>query len=90
MDKHIHTPITEEITADLKAGDYVYGIQRLMDPEMASDYAFIGYILKNGAEVNSGSVPVDELGVSAPDDKTVVMTNCQDNLSDNLSCIIPK
>ena len=24
MDKHIHTPITEEITADLKAGDYVY------------------------------------------------------------------
>ncbi len=37
---------------DVKAGDYVYGIQRLMDPEMASDYAFIGYILKNGAEVN--------------------------------------
>jgi len=24
MDKHIHTPITEEITVDLKAGDYVY------------------------------------------------------------------
>ena len=24
MDKHIHTPITKEITADLKAGDYVY------------------------------------------------------------------
>ena len=24
MDKHIHTPITEEVTADLKAGDYVY------------------------------------------------------------------
>ena len=58
---------------DVKAGDYVYGIQRLMDPEMASDYAFIGYILKNGAEVNKGSVPVDELGVSAPDDKTVVI-----------------
>lgn len=24
MDKHIHTPITEDITKDLKAGDYVY------------------------------------------------------------------
>ncbi len=24
MDKYIHTPITKEITADLKAGDYVY------------------------------------------------------------------
>ena len=55
------------IRDSVKAGDYVYGIQRLMDPEMASDYAFIGYILKNGAEVNKGSVPVDELGVSAPD-----------------------
>lgn len=24
MDKHIHTPLTEEMTMDLKAGDYVY------------------------------------------------------------------
>lgn len=24
MDKHIHTPITKEITADLRAGDYVF------------------------------------------------------------------
>ena len=24
MDRHIHTPITEEITAELKSGDYVY------------------------------------------------------------------
>ncbi len=24
MDKHIHTPITKEITAELRAGDYVY------------------------------------------------------------------
>ena len=24
MDKHIKTPITEQITADLHAGDYVY------------------------------------------------------------------
>ena len=24
MDKHITTPITEEVTADLKSGDYVY------------------------------------------------------------------
>ena len=24
MDKHITTPITEEVTKDLKSGDYVY------------------------------------------------------------------
>ena len=34
MDKHIHTPITEEITADLKAGDYVYITGTLYVPEM--------------------------------------------------------
>lgn len=59
---------------DVKAEDYVYGMQRLMDPEVASDYAFIGYILKNGEEVNNGKKPVEELGVTAPDDKTVEIT----------------
>ncbi|XCP84864.1 peptide ABC transporter substrate-binding protein [Roseburia hominis] len=59
---------------DVKAEDYVYGMQRLMDPEAACDYAFIGYILKNGAAVNNGEVPVEELGVKAPDDKTVEIT----------------
>lgn len=59
---------------DVTAEDYVYGMQRLMDPEVASDYAFIGYILKNGAAVNNGEVPVEELGVTAPDDKTVEIT----------------
>ena len=24
MEKHIHTPLTEEVTKDLRAGDYVY------------------------------------------------------------------
>ena len=24
MEKHIHTPITQEVTRDLKSGDYVY------------------------------------------------------------------
>lgn len=59
---------------DVKAEDYVYGIQRLMDPATASDYAFIGYIVKNGAAVNNGEAEVSELGVTAPDDKTVEIT----------------
>ena len=59
---------------DVTADDYVYGMQRLMDPEQACDYAFIGYILKNGAAVNNGEVPVEELGVKALDDKTVEIT----------------
>ena len=59
---------------DVKAEDYVYGMQRLMDPEVASDYAFIGYILKNGGAVNTGEAKVEELGVKALDDKTVEIT----------------
>ena len=59
---------------DVTADDYVYGMQRLMDPAEACDYAFIGYILKNGAAVNNGEVSVEELGVKALDDKTVEIT----------------
>jgi len=59
---------------DVTADDYVYGMQRLMDPEAACDYAFIGYILKNGTAVNNGEVPVEELGVKALDEKTVEIT----------------
>lgn len=55
------------------AEDYVYGFQRLMDPDTASPFSFIGEVLKNGREVENGEVPVEELGVSAPDDSTVVI-----------------
>lgn len=60
----------EAITAE----DYVYGMQRTMDPATASDYAFIGMILKNGEAVNMGEKPVEELGVKALDEKTVEIT----------------
>ena len=55
------------------AGDYVYGLQRLMDPATASPYAFIGEIIKNGLAVETGEKAPGELGVSAPDDSTFVI-----------------
>lgn len=55
------------------AGDFVYSFQRLMNPETASVYAFIGECIKNGLAVEKGEMPVEELGVSAPDDKTLVV-----------------
>lgn len=57
----------EKITAD----QFVYGMQRLLDPATASEYAFIGMILKNAEKVNSGEVPVTDLGVKAIDDTTL-------------------
>ena len=57
----------------ITANDYVYGLRRLMNPETACPYAFIGEYVKNGAAVEAGEKPVEELGISAPDDKTVVI-----------------
>jgi ABC-type oligopeptide transport system, periplasmic component len=53
------------------ADDYVYGLQRLMDPKTASPYAFAGEILKNGVAVETGKKPVSQLGVKALDKYTV-------------------
>lgn len=60
----------EKVTAQ----DFVYGMQRLEDPATASEYAFIGMIIKNAAAVNAGEMAVEELGVSAPDESTVEIT----------------
>ena len=54
------------------AEDCVYGLQRMVDPATADPMAYLGEILKNGKEVAAGKVPVKDLGVTAPDDKTVV------------------
>ena len=59
------TPVTAE--------DAVFGLQRALDPATASQMAQLLYIIKNGAEINAGKMPVDKLGVSAPDDHTVVI-----------------
>lgn len=57
------------------AGDFVYAWRRASSPELASPYAW--YIelmsIENGAAVIAGEKPVEELGVSAPDDHTFVV-----------------
>lgn len=58
----------------IKAQDYEYAIRRLADPATASDYAFlITTLIKNAGEINSGNMPVDQLGVKAVDDKTLTI-----------------
>lgn len=58
----------------IKAQDFVYAWQRLMDPATAAPYAFIGEYIKNGAEVEKGEVAPTELGVVAKDDTTLEVT----------------
>lgn len=58
----------------IKAQDFVYSWQRLMNPETASAYAFIGAYVKNGDAIMNGKMDVSELGIVAKDDVTVEVT----------------
>jgi oligopeptide transport system substrate-binding protein len=61
----------EKVTAN----DFVYAWRRFLNPETASEYNFMGEIsgVKNGVAVAAGELPVDELGISAPDESTVIV-----------------
>ncbi|MBD8067269.1 peptide ABC transporter substrate-binding protein [Devosia sp. PTR5] len=61
----------EPVTAD----DFVFAMQRLMDPKTASEYAYLQYPIKNAQAINSGEMTdLNELGVKAIDDKTLEIT----------------
>jgi len=55
------------------AADYVAGLQRLVDPTTASQYADVVAVIANASEITAGKKPPDTLGVTAPDDSTVVI-----------------
>ncbi|WP_018146652.1 peptide ABC transporter substrate-binding protein [Henriciella marina] len=60
----------EPLTAD----DFVYAFRRIQNPEIASQYSSLLYIVKNAAAVNAGELPPEELGVRAIDDYTFEIT----------------
>ena len=53
--------------------DFVAGLQRLVDPRTASQYAQIIDTVVNAGDIIVGKKPPESLGVSAPDDATVVV-----------------
>jgi oligopeptide transport system substrate-binding protein len=55
------------------AQDYVYSAQMKLKPETAFPYAGNWYVLKNAEAINNGEMDASELGVTAPDEKTVVI-----------------
>ena len=58
----------------VKADDFVFSWRRILDPKTAASYAYYLYLIKNAEAVNTGKMPPTELGVSVPDDKTLVVT----------------
>ena len=55
------------VTAD----DFVYGMQRVVDPKLASQYASLLYFVTGAEAINAGKAPLDSLGVKALDRKTL-------------------
>lgn len=61
---------------DVTANDFVFAWQRVVDPEVASEYNFIMGVagVENANDIMAGEKDVDELGVVAVDDKTLEVT----------------
>ena len=55
------------------AHDFIFSWTTGLLPEVASEYAFLLYHIKNGRAVNEGELPPSALGLSAPDDLTLVV-----------------
>ncbi|MGJ9458280.1 peptide ABC transporter substrate-binding protein [Oceanobacillus sp. CF4.6] len=57
------------------AHDFVYAWQRAVNPDTGSEYGpyMMGGVIQNATAVNAGEVPVEELGVTAEDDYTLVV-----------------
>lgn len=53
------------------AHDFVFAWRRVLDPDTASEYAYIMYDLKNAEQINMGKKKTSELGVKALDDYTL-------------------
>lgn len=60
----------EPVTAD----DYVYSVRRYVDPNTASPMGYRLDCLLNYDEVNSGELPLEDLGIRAVDDMTLEVT----------------
>jgi len=58
----------------VKAGDFVYAWQRVIDPATASPYENYMEYVKNGAAIFNDGMSPSELGVKALDDKTLQVT----------------
>ena len=64
------------------AGDFEYAWKRALNPDTASDYAYMLYYLKNGEAYNNSKnaawtgtkAAIDDVGVKANDDKTLTVS----------------
>lgn len=56
------------------AGDFEYAWKRALNPDLAAEYAYQMYYLKNGEAYNTKAATADTVGVKALDDSTLEVT----------------
>jgi oligopeptide transport system substrate-binding protein len=56
------------------AEDFVFAWRRILEPARAAPYAYYLWLIKNAAAISNGKLPPSALGVTATDDKTLVVT----------------
>ncbi len=55
------------------AHDFAFAWRTVLDPNTASEYAFILYAIKNAQAANTGELPLEAIGIEAVDDRTLVV-----------------
>lgn len=68
---HLRNGIKFSDGSAITANDVVFSWQRLANPKIGSPYSMYMKKLKNGSDVVSGKLALDQLGIKAIDDKTV-------------------
>ena len=75
---HLRDGIKWSDGQDVTAQDFVFSWQRLVNPETAADYSYMIDCVVNANAIMNGEMDPSELGVSAPDYKTFVVTITSD------------
>jgi len=55
------------------AEDFVFAWRRILEPARGAPYAYYLWLIKNAKAISDGKMPTTALGVSAKDDKTLVV-----------------
>ncbi len=55
------------------AADFVFSMRRAIDPKTNSHFAHRLFVIQNAAEIFSGTLPVEQLGVTATDANTLII-----------------
>ncbi len=68
---HLRDDIKWSDGSDVVADDFIYGWERALDTNVASEYAFMLFPIKNAEKYTKGEVNLEEVGFKALDDKTI-------------------